>query len=72
MPKKAWDRIKLRVLPRDPAPTDHPIEGDELHTSRGRRYLVLSYSERLIIALVLPQDEPLTEQRVWRWTWGAR
>lgn len=72
MPKQPWDRIKLRVAPQDPAPADHPVEGDELHTSRGRRYLVLSYSERLIIALVLPQDEPLTEQRVWRWTWGAK
>lgn len=70
--KRAWDQVKLRVLEQQERPTDHPVEGDELHTSRGRRYLVLSYTERLITALVLPKDEPLTEQRVWRWTWGSR
>jgi hypothetical protein len=70
--KHPWDRVKLRVAPQQEAPTEHPVEGDELHTSRGRRYLVLSYTERLITALVLPKGEPLTKQRVWRWTWGAR
>jgi len=70
--KRPWDQVKLRVRPQPAPPTEHPVEGDELHTTRGRRYLVLAYSEKQITALVLPQDEPLTEQRVWRWTWGSK
>lgn len=71
--KRAWDQVKLRVLPqpRENA-DDHPVEGDELRTARGRRYLILSFTETQITALVLPQGEPPTEQRVWRWSWGAK
>lgn len=66
--KQAWDQVKLRVLWTEGEP---PSEGDELCTTTGRRYLVLSCTEKQIIALVLPQNEPVTG-RVFRWKWGAR
>jgi hypothetical protein len=66
-----WDRIKLRVLPSPREnPDEHPVAGDELRTARGRRYLVLSFTETQIVALVLPKNEPTTDQRVWSWRWG--
>lgn len=67
--KRAWDRVKLRVLWHEDGT---PEAGDEMHTSTGRRYLVLACTEKQITALVLPKDEPLTEQRVWRWAWGVK
>lgn len=67
--KQAWDQVKLRVLFWRGPPA---VEGDELHTARGRRYLILSCTEKQITALVLPKDEPLTEGRVFRWEWGKR
>lgn len=66
--KQAWDRVTLRVLWHEGG---MPVEGDELHTARGRRYLILSCTEKKIVALVLPKDEPVTG-RVFRWTWGSR
>lgn len=66
--KQAWDRVKLRVLFWR---GERPGTGDELRTARGRRYLILSCTEKQITALVLPQNEPVTG-RVFRWTWGKR
>jgi hypothetical protein len=68
--KRPWDQIKLRVLFWDS--DEKPTEGDELHTASGRRYLILSFTETHITALVLPQDEPTTQGRVWGWAWGAK
>jgi hypothetical protein len=50
---------------------ERPVEGDELRTARGRRYLILMVTETQITALVLPEDEPI-KGRVFRWTWGSR
>lgn len=66
--KQAWDRVKLRVLWHEGEP---PTEGDELRTATGRRYLILSVTEKQITALVLPKGEPITG-RVFRWEWGGR
>jgi hypothetical protein len=66
--KAAWDQVKLRVLFWH---GDQPVEGDELQTASGRRYLILSCTEKRITALVLPKDEPVTG-RVFRWEWGPR
>jgi hypothetical protein len=67
--KKPWDQVKLRVLWwRDGLPQPE----DELHTATGRRYLILNCTEKQVVALVLPKDEPPTKGRVWRWEWGNR
>lgn len=66
--KQAWDRVKLRVLFWH---GELPVEGDELRTARGCRYLILSCTEKQIVALVLPMDEPI-KGRVFRWEWGKR
>jgi hypothetical protein len=69
MKKQPWDQVKLRVLWHEGG---MPEAGDELHTATGRRYLILNCTEKQIKALVLPKDEPMTEGRVFRWTWGKR
>lgn len=68
--KRPWDQVKLRVLWHTGAV---PVEGDELRTVRGRRYLILSITEKQITALVLPKDEPEpAPSHLFLWTWGAR
>lgn len=67
--KRAWDQVKLTVLFWE---GDKPDAGDELHTRTGRRYLILSATEKKLTCLVLPKDEPLTEGRVFQWEWGKR
>jgi hypothetical protein len=67
--KQPWDQVKLRVLWHEGG---MPEAGDELHTTTGRRYLILSCTEKQIKALVLPKDEPPTQARAWFWTWGKR
>lgn len=67
--KRPWDRVKLRVLWWDGH--RRPVEGDELRTARGRRYLIIAITDKQITALVLPKDEPVTGH-VFRWTWGTR
>lgn len=66
--KKEWDRVRMRVLHWS---GERPATGDELRTARGRRYLIISCTEKLITALVLPLNEPITG-RVFQWTWGKR
>lgn len=69
MPKQPWDQVTLRVLWHEDG---MPEAGDELHTATGRRYLVQSCTEKKIVAVVLPKDQPLTEYKIWRWTWGPK
>jgi hypothetical protein len=64
-----WDQVKLRVRWwRDGTPEPN----DELRTSTGRRYLILSCTEKQIIALVLQKDAAPTDGKVWCWEWGKR
>jgi hypothetical protein len=60
--------VKLRVLFWK---GERPEPGDELRTGTGRRYLILGWTERQIIALVLPKNEP-AKGKVFRWEWASR
>lgn len=67
--KRPWDRVKLTVKWWHGT---KPVEGDELHTTTGRRYLILSVKPKRFICLVLPKDAQVTEGTVFQWTWARR
>lgn len=66
--KPAWSRVKLRYLFWE---GDAPTGGDELRTSTGRRYQILSVEGRTLDCLVLPKDAEV-QGRVFIWQWGKR
>lgn len=66
--KQPWDKVKFRVsFWNGPAPEP----GDEMRTSRGRRYLILDLTEKSVTCLVLPPDESVTG-RVFEWRWNKK
>jgi len=67
--KSAWDRVKFRVSRWHDVV---PEAGDELLTRTGRRYLVLSATEKSVTCLVLPKDSAPATGKVFWWMWDSR
>ncbi|WP_186118284.1 hypothetical protein [Burkholderia gladioli] len=72
--KRPWDPITLRVESWNAA--HQPEGGDELRTTRGRRYQILEVCRRgaritALKCMVLPVDA-VEEGRLFLWTWGGR
>lgn len=66
--KAAWDRVKLRFRNQD---SNGPVGGDELRTSTGRRYQIVSVKGRTFDCIVLPADAAV-QGRVFLWEWDSR
>lgn len=71
--KRAWDQVRFRVSHWD---ADAPESGDELVTTRGKRYQILEVKRhgeeiKALVLLVLPKDAPV-QGRVFLWTWDKR
>ena len=68
MPKAPFDHVKLRVTWHGEMPCE---VGDELVTSTGRRYQVLSIKGKQYICMVLPDDASVQSTQ-WNLTWNRR